>query len=160
ELKPSDASAHRQYSFYHRYLGDYDLDRAELKQAIALDPMSGFTASQVGWPEYFTHRFDEALASFHQPRRPCPHQSFLTAAEAMAYEGKRDFPHAIATFEEARRENPSGQLRAFLAHAYGLGGEPARARAILDTLIRNRSHDFVSAVDLATVYTGLGQRDS
>jgi serine/threonine-protein kinase len=160
ELKPSDASAHRQYSFYYRYVGDYDRDREELHKAIALDPLSGFTASQNGWPEYFTHRFPEALSSFQQTRTSWPNEFFVTAGVAMAYEGMRDYPHAISTFEEACRENRTGQMRAFLAHACGLGGQPARARAILDTLLRNRSHEFVSAVDLATVYTGLGQRDS
>ena len=47
-----------------------------------------------------------------------------------------------------------------LAHACARGGQVQRARAILDTLVRDRPSEFVSAADIATAYTGLGVRDS
>ena len=160
ELKPGDAAAHRQLAFYYRFHGDYARDHAEMEKASALDPLSEFTIGQLGWPEYFARRYDDALAIFRQTVAKAPNEFEVYGGLGMAYEAKRQYPEAIAAFEKECQAFPVGQTKTFLAHAFAVAGRTREAHAVLDTLIRDRAKTFVSAVDIAAVFAGLGERDS
>jgi hypothetical protein len=46
-----------------------------------------------------------------------------------------------------------------LGNVYGVSGDKASAQKILDTLAELSSKKFVSSYGVATVYTGLGEKD-
>src|SRR5947209_8000696 len=48
---------------------------------------------------------------------------------------------------------------ASLGHALGLAGDRQGARAVLDRLLRQRAHAYVSPYDIALLYAGLGEKD-
>ena len=48
---------------------------------------------------------------------------------------------------------------ASLGHALGVAGDRSGARAVLDRLLRQREHGYVSPYDVALVYAGLGDKD-
>ena len=51
-------------------------------------------------------------------------------------------------------------LRALLGHVYGLTGEISKARRILDDLTALSGQRYVSPMDFAIVYAGMGDVDS
>ena len=58
-------------------------------------------------------------------------------------------------------ENSHGSVwtRCVLGHAWGVFGEPAKAREILVDLQDPDKHGYVRAVGVAMIYLGLGDRD-
>jgi TolB-like protein len=53
---------------------------------------------------------------------------------------------------------PMALTLASLGHAYALAGQRAEAQAILAALLQRRQKGYVSAFDLAVLYTGLGEK--
>jgi len=63
--------------------------------------------------------------------------------------------------EKAVRLSGEGTLyRALLANGYALAGKRDKALSILDELKALTKQKYVSPLDIAIVYTGLGDRDS
>ena len=80
---------------------------------------------------------------------------------ALAHEQKREFPEAIEELEKAVRLSGEGTLyRALLANGYALAGKRDKALTILDGLRALSRQRYVSPLDMAIVYTGLGDRNS
>jgi tetratricopeptide (TPR) repeat protein len=80
---------------------------------------------------------------------------------ALAHEQKRELPEAIAESEKAVSLSGGEPLyRAVLANAYALAGERAKALSALDELKAVSRQRYVSPLDFAVIYTGLGDRDS
>jgi hypothetical protein len=80
---------------------------------------------------------------------------------ALSHEQKRELPEAIAELEKAVILSGTGTLsRGLLAHAYALAGETSKALSVLDELKELSKKRYVSPVDMAIVYTGLGDRNS
>jgi tetratricopeptide (TPR) repeat protein len=79
---------------------------------------------------------------------------------ALAHEQKRELPEAIAELEKAVSLSNGGTLyRAALAHAYALSGERAKALSVVGELKELSNRGYVSPLDIAVVYTGLGDRN-
>ena len=70
--------------------------------------------------------------------------------------GRRDFPKSIALLTKAAGMNHGPLFRSLLGHVYGRAGERAKAGGILDELAAMSKQRFVSPMDFAVVYAGLG----
>ena len=80
---------------------------------------------------------------------------------ALSHEQQHEVPEAIVELEKAVTLSGAGTLsRGLLADAYALAGETGKAWAILDELKELYKYRYVSPVDMAVVYTGLGDRNS
>jgi tetratricopeptide (TPR) repeat protein len=67
---------------------------------------------------------------------------------------------AAADRIEATRADLGVLAAASLGHALGLAGDRPGARAILDQLLRQREHAYVSPYDIALLYVGLAEKDN
>ena len=61
-LNPSDAEAHRIYSFYLLAMGRFEEALLEVQRAQELDPLSLLTSVNAGWTFYFARQYDRAIA--------------------------------------------------------------------------------------------------
>jgi tetratricopeptide (TPR) repeat protein len=70
------------------------------------------------------------------------------------------YAEAIAELQEAIKlsENRTVML-AVLAHFYSLAGMPKQARSVLEQLNELSNRCYVSPLDMAIVYTGLGKKE-
>ena len=79
----------------------------------------------------------------------------------IGYEGTGNLPEAIAEYQKAVELSSGDQgARGSLAHAFAAAGNRAGAEGILHDLERRSKDRYVSPYVLATIYAGLGEKDT
>jgi TolB-like protein/DNA-binding winged helix-turn-helix (wHTH) protein/tetratricopeptide (TPR) repeat protein len=161
ELNPSYATAHQWYSQYLRAMGRFPEALHEAKQAQQLDPLSLPINTTVAARYRDLNQFDQAIATNWRTLELDP--KFAPAHEILAtvYEQQGNLPAAILEWKkvvELTQEDPS--LLSALGHAYAISGNQAEARKIAARLQRISKQHYVSAWDMAVLFTGLGDQDS
>jgi TolB-like protein/DNA-binding winged helix-turn-helix (wHTH) protein/tetratricopeptide (TPR) repeat protein len=161
ELNPSYATAHQWYSQYLRAMGRLPEALHEAKQAQQLDPLSLPINTTVAARYRDLNQYDLAIATNRHTLELNP--DFPPAHEILAtvYEQQGNLPAAIVEWKkvlELTQDDPS--LLSALGHAYAISGNQAAARKIAIQLQRISKQHYVSAWDMAVLFTGLGDQDS
>jgi tetratricopeptide (TPR) repeat protein len=140
--------------------GHPDQAAAEMKIALALDPLSLPVNVGAGWCSYFARRYDEAIVQYRKALELEPDFALARQALAMALERKGAYTEAIAEFRKAvALSGGSASTLASLGHACALAGATAEARAQLDRLEELSRRKYVPAMYRAFIYLGLGDKD-
>ena len=160
QLHPNDATAHHWFGADTlAELGQNEREIAEMKRALALDPLSLIINADLGNAYAHAGRLDEAIAQLRKTVEM--DGSFYYGREnlgqALALKGQ--IPEAMAEYEKAIALNDDPVPKAFLGHLYGRIGRRAEATKILAQLEETRQHRYVDAYSLALVSLGLGDRD-
>ena len=160
QLKPSDLLTRFYYAEYLSRMGRHDEAVAESRRTLALDPVSPLGHNNLAMLLWRAHQYEEAIRESRQAIALDP--NFVNALwwEGLAYAGKRDFPKSIGCLEQAISLNDGPLFRALLGYVYGLAGEKAKALGTLERLTILSKQRYVSPVDFAVVYAGLGDADS
>ncbi|MDH3285305.1 MAG: protein kinase, partial [Acidobacteriota bacterium] len=160
ELNPSYATAHSWYAEQLSRMARHDEAIAESRVARQLDPLSLTSSMIVAWILYFARRYDESIAQARQTLEL--DESFATAHRILgwAYEETGQHEAAIAAHRRAseltdRQPNFLGQL----GRAYALNGNRDEANAVVEELLDAATKTYVSALDIAIIYTALGETD-
>lgn len=154
ELNPSDASAHHIFGGgFLVAMGRFDEAQAEMTRAYELDPLSPTISKNRANPYLYAGAYDRAVPLLQEtinmfPEEPGPHQ---TLGYAYAMQGR--YRDAIAEFE---RGHSSASL---FAYAYGRAGERTKAESLLTGLLEQARQTYVSPIEIAGVYVGLGDRE-
>jgi serine/threonine protein kinase/Tfp pilus assembly protein PilF len=172
ELNPKYATAHQWYASYLTQMGKYDLARREIEQAQALDPLSPIISANSGLYLYYAHKHDEAIEQYRKTLEINPAFDIAHYYLGLAYLQKKEYDKSIAEFKlvmksagaaaETGRDELDGEdleAVAALAFAYALSGRRAEAESLLGKMIELSKRRYVSPLYLATVYTGLGDKD-
>lgn len=156
--KPTYAPAHQWYSSYLVAVGRFDEAIAEARRAQELEPLSFISNSHIGWILYFAGRYDEAIE--HCKKLLDVDPNFFPARRylGLVYEQKGMYKEAIAEFQQAAKLSGSPLMMSLLAHAYAASGNKAEAERLLVQLGQQKQR-YVSPYTVATIYTGLGQKD-
>jgi tetratricopeptide (TPR) repeat protein len=80
--------------------------------------------------------------------------------QGLAYAGIRDFSNAIASLQKGLEMTKAPMFVASLGYAQALAGEREKAKNAIRALQDLRDKRYVSAVNIATVYAGLGDADA
>jgi tetratricopeptide (TPR) repeat protein len=133
---------------------------AESRRGVALDPVSPLSNNNYAMILWRARRFDEAIEATRHVLDLDP--NFINAYwwQGMSYAAKRDFPNAIASLTKGLNLNDGPLFRALLGHVYGRAGDRAKAREALERLTGFARQRFVSPVDFAVVYAGLGDANA
>jgi len=160
ELNSAYAAAHDWYAEYLAPMGRPEEAIVEIKRAQELDPLSLIISTDVGWHYYFQRRFDLALDQL-----------------AKALEMDPNFPPAhlflgqvyvqLSRLEDANKEfqkaiSASGESPRYLAGAgygYAQSGNTREAQKMLVVLKQLSKRRYVSSLDIAVIYIGLGEKD-
>jgi serine/threonine protein kinase/tetratricopeptide (TPR) repeat protein len=149
ELNPNSAQAHSQYSTLLQVQGRTAAAVREAEKAAQLDPNLGF---DVGYPYYTARQYDQAEKIF---RRYSDHGGL-----AWVYTATGRYPGAISELKAAVGDGaPSDIDLASLGQVYARQGKKQEAEKVLDELVQRSKKTYVSPVHLATIYTGLGDRE-
>ena len=105
-------------------------------------------------------RFDEALTQFKKTISLDPNYMRVYVHLGFAYEWRKLFPEAIATYKKGvSLAGATLEGQADLARALVEGGEKKEGLLILRRLESEAKRRYVSPVDLAGVYTVLGDHE-
>jgi tetratricopeptide (TPR) repeat protein len=159
ELKSSDAQVHLLYGIHLAEMGGFDEAVSEVEQAEKLDPVSPFMNGYVALPLYFAHRYDEAIQRLQPVIEMHPNYHHPHALLALAYERKGLWSKAIPEMERAYELDRDQDGLAQLGHMYAVSGRTADAIKVLGQLQELSRRRYVSAYNIAVLYTGLGQKD-
>jgi TolB-like protein/DNA-binding winged helix-turn-helix (wHTH) protein len=160
QLNPSHLLTRLWYAEHLTRMARFDEAVAESGRALALDPVSSKTYGNRAMIFFRARRYDEAIRAGQQSLDLDPR--FVNALwwQGLSYAGNRDFPKAIACLTKAIGMNDGPLFRGLLGHVYGRAGDRAKALSILEELTAMAREGYVSPVDFAVVYAGMGDADS
>jgi adenylate cyclase len=132
------------------------------RQAVELEPFSAIDRTFLGWMNYHAGKYGEAEQLLRKGIELDGDERLVSAVwllgKVYVAAGKRD----MALRELGRAvENSHGSAwtRCVLGHAWGVFGEPAKAKEILADLQDSDKRGYVRAFGVAMIYLGLGDRD-
>jgi TolB-like protein/tetratricopeptide (TPR) repeat protein len=132
----------------------------QIQLAQQLDPLALLTNAHVGWAFYVAGRHDEAIAQFGKTLELEPSYHLAQLGLAIAFGEKGSFDEAISTLEKAK--TLAGEImpiRGALGNIYARAGKMREAEGVLQELFALQSARYVSPVDFALVYRGLGKME-
>ncbi|HEY6120780.1 MAG TPA: protein kinase [Pyrinomonadaceae bacterium] len=162
ELNPRYAIAHQWYSGYLELMDRSNEAIAERKRAEELDPLSLTINFALGMNFYYARNYDQAIEQFQKTleldQNFPPARTYLPAA----YEQKGMYDKAIAEFKSAaslQGGSESSMTTAGLGHVYAVSGKKDEAEAVLNRLKQLSAQEYVPAVSIALIYSGLGEKN-
>jgi Tfp pilus assembly protein PilF len=153
ELNPNYATAHHWYGNYLRHQKRPVEAMGELKQALALDPLSMIINTAVGAHYLRAGEHDKAIAQLRTTVELDP--TFANAHEFLGDAYLQAGMPEQAVDLSARSEIHLGKL----GHAYAVSGRTAAAQKVLAELLDRQRRSTISGTNIALVYAGLGDHD-
>ena len=160
QLNPNLADPHNLYCYYLQVIGRLDEATSEIKRAQELEPLSTGISADLVSAYYYMRRYDAAIEQYRQTSeldRDFLQPLFLLG---QVYERKGMYDQAIAECQKALRihENDPAIL-SVLGYVYAVSGRKSEAQKLLNELIESWKQRYFSPIDIALVYTGLGDKD-
>jgi TolB-like protein/DNA-binding winged helix-turn-helix (wHTH) protein len=159
ELNPSSSVIHAWYADYLSMMQRHDEAIAELRRSHDLDPVAITNEAFFGFLFFRARKYDEAIAVCRKTLELAPNYPNANWFMALALEKERRIPEAIASLQNAVMNSRAPLFKALLGHAYGLAGERTKALSVLEEIKLLSKRQYVSPVDFAVVYTGLGDHE-
>jgi len=159
ELSPGSADAHLFHGIWLKAMARNEQAAAEIRRANDLDPLYLMANAEIGWVAYFGGRLDEAARACRRTLEMDPNYLFAMTCLQNALALKKD-PESI-TLAKRLIELTSGDAYFLgqLAWAYGLSGNAAEARRILEQLHNMPATQPAPPGAILYIYMGLGDRD-
>lgn len=130
------------------------------KRALELDPLSLLINWVVGWVFYCQRQYDQAAEHCCKTLELDPNFIMAHWQLGRTYLQETMYEEAIKEFQKA--VDLSGRNPAHIAalgHAYAVAGKKGEARKILEELKGQSKQRYVPSYAVATVYTGLGEKE-
>ena len=161
ELNPSYSLAHAGYAGLLSNMGRHEEAIAHAQRAQELDPISVSANTALGRILYRARRYDESITACQKALEFDSNNAGALWWMALSHQQKREFPEAIAELEKAVIFSGEGTLsRGLLGNAYAAAGDTRKAWVVLGELKEMSRERYVSPVDLAIIYTALGDRNA
>jgi tetratricopeptide (TPR) repeat protein len=161
ELDHNYAPAHHWYSMYLALKGNKKQALAEAEKAYELDPLSPVVGANLAKILQETGQNDKAIEQAQKTLDLAPDSAVTETVLGMVYEDKQMYPEAITEYKRALQlGGPTGEIRGLLGYAYAVSGNRSNAEkmvAELNALWPSHAH---AALDLAVVYSGLGNKEN
>ncbi len=158
ELNPRDAVAMHGQAEYLAARNRLEEAQTIIDAARRLEPLSPTINAGVGWIQYFSHRYEDAIRQFAKTLELDPDYVYLNWFLAQAYL-KNGMPEeavdALRNGLTGSREHPG--MAAYLAHACAVAGRREEAQRLLDGLQERSTGAYVPADYFAVIHIGLGQ---
>ena len=160
-LNPKNLVSHRWYAYSLSAMGRHQEAVSEIERAREISPQSPVIATAVANVLFLAERFDDAIAQCHKALALDPGGVAAHTILRWSYERKGMVPEALAAFEQERSfAGDTPTTRAKRAHVLAATGHVDQARELLDEIISQRSEKWVTAYEIAIVYSLLNDRDS
>jgi serine/threonine-protein kinase len=161
ELNPGYATAHQYYSSVLLRLGRNEEAMAEARRARELDPLSLILRMSVAQCYWTSGRVDQSIEEVRKVLEMDP--NFYGAHEGLGqiYVEKGMYEEGIGELRRAAAlDSGDPTAKADLGYAYGVSGKTEEARRVLADLEAMSKREYVSAINMAVVSIGLGDKQS
>lgn len=161
ELEPNGEGGHSVYALFLGNMGRHQEAVSELKKDLELDPLSVLSRWNLGCEYWVGAEFGPATEQFEKileiaPNSPDEHQGL-----GIVYTLQRRYAEAIPELQKAVTISPDNAwFRASLGYVYAAEGNQQAAQQVLADLKQLSKRKYVSPYLIATVYSGLGDKDS
>jgi serine/threonine-protein kinase len=158
ELDAGNSTAHAWYARLLARERRVDESLAECRRALESDPVSLTANVGFAYRLYNARRYDEAIEQFKRTLELDPNffLARLGLGETYAQMGRYD--ESLAELNKAAELSRDNALAA-LGYVYAVSGRRSEARRVLAELQELPRPRYVSPVDVATIYAGLGDKD-
>ena len=162
KLKPDYAGAHHWYAInLLTPLGRFEEAVREAQRALELEPFSLAIHAAVGLVYYFSRRYEDAIKYFKQALDKDPDFPATLFFLGQVYVQMARYQEAMDFFQQAMKiDSDNTNMRATYGHAAAASGKTADARALLEELLTLSQKQYVSAYDIASIYIGLGEKET
>ncbi|HEV2763768.1 MAG TPA: protein kinase [Pyrinomonadaceae bacterium] len=160
ELNPNYATVHHWLALLLSAQGRRAEALDEIRRARELEPRSLIINTAVANTFLFSRQYDAAIEQCRKTLEM--DQGFVPAYTILreSYEQKRMLDDAFAVYQQERSyggDSPS--MRARLAHLSAISGRHDEARRMVEELIAQRKRQWISAYEIAVIYTHMGDND-
>ena len=161
ELNPSYPAARPWYAFLMSASGRHTEAIKEVHRALQLDPFSRPIGASAGLVLSLAGQHDKAIQQCLRTLEMDDtgfYQTYFVLGASYAAKGM--FQEAVESLETAvARSNGNPHMIAALGNALAVGGRTTDARKLVGELRKREGTRHVSPLNLAMVYTGLGDKD-
>jgi TolB-like protein len=159
ELNPSYAMARQWYASFLNSRGRLDEAQNQMLRAREIDPHAMIIQMNMADAPFFARQYDKAAEILTALLANVPQFFPALFNLGRAYVQMKKYPEAIEAFEKALKLSGNREGQTALAHAFALAGKPAKAHAILDSLLSDNSGRYLASPMIARIYLGLGNID-
>lgn len=159
-LDPNYATGHQWYAEHLAFRGRFEESFQEVERARQLDPLSLIIQTDNAMGLYFDRQYDRAVAQFRSVLDMDPNFSHAQVLY-LAYVQEGKFAEAlddVGTWDY-EKDTDLVWVRAAQAYIYGRAGQPAKARRLLEELIRSSRRHPLDPMIFVAPYVGLGDND-
>jgi tetratricopeptide (TPR) repeat protein len=160
ELNPNDANVHHMYAHFLITTDRPEQAVDHTKKALQLDPLDSDLTACVAWHYLYARNFDESRTWGLKALQLDPNDWWAHMNLGWAYEQKSMLKEAIGEFQTCVSQWPDASLSmASLGHAHGQAGNTGKAHEALSGLLKRAKQNYVSAYDIAILYSAMKDRD-
>ena len=161
ELDHNYAPAHHWYSMYLAVEGRKEQALAEAEKASELDPLSPVVGANLAKILQEAGQNDKAIEQAKKTLDLEPDSAVTHAVLGVVYQDKRMYAEAITEYKRALQlGGPPGEVRGLLGYAYAVSGNRTDAEKIIAELKALWPRHTHAALDLAVVFSGLGDKEN
>jgi tetratricopeptide (TPR) repeat protein len=160
QIDPKYTLAHHLNSTIFVLQGLFEQAIATERRAVELEPFAAIYSASLGWWFYIARRYDEAVAQTRNTIEFAPNHFFAYWVLGMICRMAGQYEEAVEVLQKAMAlMGYSQHLRAELGHVYGVMGKRDETSRLLDELQEESKQHYVSPVNFAKLYLGLGDRE-
>ena len=159
-LNPNLAEAHDGLALYLMANERHAEAISEIERAAQLDPLSPIVLGDLSWVYYGARRYDRAAGAARKLLELDPVSPWGHAALGLALEKSGQADEAIVELEKAAASDRSVTILEWLGGAYASAGRATDAKRIVGELVARSHKGYVCPYEVATIYAGLGEKDS
>ena len=161
ELDHNYAPAHHWYSMYLALEGRKEEALVEAQKAYELDPLSAVAGANLAKILEEAGQDDKAIEQAKKTLDLEPDSAVTHAVLGLGYQNKRMYAEAIAEYKKALQLGGSpAEMRGLLGNAYAVSGNRTDAQKMIAELKSLWPEHARAALDLAVVFSGLGDKES
>ncbi|HWQ36716.1 MAG TPA: protein kinase [Blastocatellia bacterium] len=158
-LDAGNAHIHMWYAWYLGLMGRFAESFPAYQRALEFDPLSEMVNTSVGIVSYWAGQSDRAVQQLQKVLELNPHYSLAQIFLAEAYAQRGDCAAAAALVAGLRQSANDPLTLPTIGYVYGKIGDHQAAHEILTALAQRATQEFVSALNFAQIYAGLGDTE-
>jgi TolB-like protein/Tfp pilus assembly protein PilF len=160
-LNPNYATAHHWYSVFLFAMDRCDESCNQIKRAQELDPHSIIINTNIGWPYYFSRRYDQAIEEFQNALLIDDGFWYAHWGLAANYFKKEMYEEALAELRKAKDLYKGWQpdIESFIGINYAYMGRKEEAQQVLSNLFEQAKQKYVPPIAFAELYFILEEND-
>jgi len=163
QLDPNDSTAHHWYALDLGLIGDREQEAlAEINRAHQLDPLSAVISASISEIHMDARQYDEAVADCKKVADENPVYADVHKALAFAYWAKRIYPQVISewkVFGQLSGDRKESEFASSLEQGFRSGGWKGALAKGIETRLAQRKTEYISAYNIAALYSDLGDKD-